>query len=221
MAVPATVWSSAAYPRDQSYPIRWEFGRGVEDLGTDADRTCSRSGAARATSSRWPTARGHRAVGIDFSDTAVAKAQARGLRAYLRRVRRARATRRPRRMRFDAVALFQVIEHLADPGRALRRRSPHGLRPWRAPLDLLSGSRVASPGSFESSRPARAISGTIRLTTSCAGLLPALRAIVGASRLARSRKPWRSPSPGSPPARTSGLLEPSTMASSIVRSAAA
>ena len=35
-ASPAVVWSSSAYPRDQSYPTRWEFLRCVEELGSVA-----------------------------------------------------------------------------------------------------------------------------------------------------------------------------------------
>src|SRR5688500_20356030 len=31
-ADPAIVWSASAYPRDQSYPERWEFGRCLDDL---------------------------------------------------------------------------------------------------------------------------------------------------------------------------------------------
>ena len=113
MALPATVWSSSNYPRDQSYPVRWEFLRGVEDLGPDPIDVLE-IGCGEGHFLEMAAARGHRAVGIDFSDTAVAKAQARGLRAFcggfdeLARHVGAAA-------RFDAVALFQVIEHLADP----------------------------------------------------------------------------------------------------------
>jgi SAM-dependent methyltransferase len=113
MAAPAAVWSSATYPRDQSYPIRWEFRRAVEDLG-DAPLDVLEIGSGEGQFLAMAGASGHRAIGIDFSDTAVARSVARGLRAFrggfddLTRHVGADA-------RFDAVALFHVIEHLVRP----------------------------------------------------------------------------------------------------------
>jgi SAM-dependent methyltransferase len=113
IAVPPSTWSSDTYPRDQSYPLRWEFQRGVDDLGpTPLD--VLEIGCGEGHFLAMAAARGHRGVGIDFSDTVVARSQARGLRVFC-----AGFDDLARHVggdtRFDAVALFHVIEHLANP----------------------------------------------------------------------------------------------------------
>lgn len=118
MAEPPVVWSASAYPRDQSYPIRWEFERCLDDLGTPPidvlELGCGTGNFLAAAAER-----GHRAVGIDFSDTAVAGARARGLRAFCGGIDE--LAQHVRNARFDAVVFFHVIEHLADPGALLRQ----------------------------------------------------------------------------------------------------
>lgn len=113
IAVPAVAWSARDYPRDQSYPVRWEFERCAGDLGPaplDVLELGCGPGHFLAAASR----RGHRVAGIDFSDSAVALAQAAGHQAFcgglddLARHLGADA-------RFDAVACFHLIEHVADP----------------------------------------------------------------------------------------------------------
>ena len=120
VAEPAVVWSASAYPRDQSYPIRWEFHRCLDDLGTPPidllELGCGTGHFLAAAAER-----GHRAVGIDFSDTAVAQARARGLRAFCGGIDE--LARHVWSARFDAVVFFHVIEHLADPGALLRQLS--------------------------------------------------------------------------------------------------
>jgi len=119
-AEPATVWSASAYPRDQSYPHRWEFDRCLDDLGTTPldvlELGCGTGHFLSAAAER-----GHRPVGIDFSDTAIAQARARGLRAFCGGFDE--LERHVGNVRFDAVALFHVIEHLSDPGALLSQLS--------------------------------------------------------------------------------------------------
>jgi 2-polyprenyl-3-methyl-5-hydroxy-6-metoxy-1,4-benzoquinol methylase len=136
MAIPPVVWSSAAYPRDQSYPVRWEFVRGVDDLG-DAPKDVLEIGCGEGHFLAMAARRGHRAVGIDFSDTAVAKARARGLRAFCGGFDELTRHLGPG-ARFDAVALFQVIEHLANPDEVLS-----ALAAWTRPGATLL---VSCPG---------------------------------------------------------------------------
>lgn len=126
MASPAVLWSASDYPRDQSYPLRWEFERCVEDLGPEPldvlELGCGTGHFLAAAA-----ARGHRAVGVDFTDTAVAEAQSRGLRAICGGFD-ALATHVGRDARFDAVVFLHVIEHLADPAGFLA-----ALDPWLRP----------------------------------------------------------------------------------------
>ena len=120
MAEPPVVWSASAYPRDQSYPIRWEFHRCLDDLGT-APIDLLELGCGTGSFLAAATERGHRAVGIDFSDTAVAEARTRGLRAFCGGIDD--LTRYVGSAKFDAVVFFHVIEHLGDPGALLRQLS--------------------------------------------------------------------------------------------------
>ena len=117
MASPRVPWSSATYPRDQSYPVRWEFLKAVDDLGS-RPLDVLELGCGTGEFIALAAERGHRVVGLDFSSAAVAVAQSRGLPAFcggiddLARLIGDDA-------RFDAVALFHVIEHLENPGELL------------------------------------------------------------------------------------------------------
>jgi SAM-dependent methyltransferase len=75
MASPAVLWSAGAYPSDQSYPIRWEFLRCLDDLAS-APLDVLELGCGSGDSLELAARRGHRAIGIDFSGTAVASARA-------------------------------------------------------------------------------------------------------------------------------------------------
>ena len=112
-ALPARVWSAAAYPRDQSYPVRWEFDRSLDDLGP-APLDVLEIGCGTGRFLELADRRGHRAIGIDFSDTAVQHATSQGMRAFCGGFDEL-AVHLGAEVRFDAVALFHVIEHVADP----------------------------------------------------------------------------------------------------------
>lgn len=116
MAVRVEPWSADAYPRDQSYPTRWEFQRAIDDLGA-SPLDVLEIGCGTGLFLQMASARGHRAVGIDFSDSAVAEARDRGQRAFCGGFDR--LEQYLGQARFDAVALFQVIEHVPDPDRLL------------------------------------------------------------------------------------------------------
>jgi SAM-dependent methyltransferase len=113
MAWPAVVWSSSAFPRDQSYPVRWEFFRCVEELGPDPLDVLE-LGCGTGEFLSLAAACGHRAIGIDFSDAAVAVARERGLSAVCGGFEDLRH-HVGADVRFDAVMMFHVLEHVATP----------------------------------------------------------------------------------------------------------
>jgi SAM-dependent methyltransferase len=122
MASPRVVWSASTYPSDQSYPVRWEFERAADDLGP-APLDVLELGCGTGNFLALVAGRGHRPVGLDFSASAVAQAQARGLTAFCGGIEDLER-HLGRHARFDAVVLFHLIEHLADPGALLGALAP-------------------------------------------------------------------------------------------------
>ena len=120
-ASPRRCWPEGSYPNDENYPLRWEFGRFLDDLGP-APLEVLELGSGQGQFLRLAGDRGHRAVGMDFSPGAVAVARASGLEVLLGGFGRLREhlADRPRQV-FDAVAIFHVIEHLPDPAEVFGR----------------------------------------------------------------------------------------------------
>jgi SAM-dependent methyltransferase len=119
VSVPCRCWPEGEYTEDENYPARWEFGRFLDDLGPGPLRVLE-LGAGRGTFLEMAVRRGHRAVGVDFTPTAVAFARARGLEVIGGGFNRLRQHLTDQSGGpFDAVAMFHVIEHLPDPAEVL------------------------------------------------------------------------------------------------------
>jgi 2-polyprenyl-3-methyl-5-hydroxy-6-metoxy-1,4-benzoquinol methylase len=112
-ADPPRAWSAGNYP-PESYGLAWDHHRALALLRAETQPLrLLEIGCAEGAFLQRAAALGHRATGIDFSRAAVDTARARGLDAHVADVREVAgfAGAEP----FDAVALFQVIEHLEAP----------------------------------------------------------------------------------------------------------
>lgn len=128
MARPAVAWDAGQYP-EHSYPVRWEFLRCAADLGS-APLDILELGCGTGEFLAIATARGHRAVGIDFGAAPVAAARARGLTAFESSLE-GLDEHLPTGSRFDAIVFFQLIEHVPDPDAffdAIAQRARPGAR---------------------------------------------------------------------------------------------
>ena len=119
------VWSSGV-PRDQSYPIRWEFGAASKT-------SAGREGRARDRVRRGPFPRDGRGAGPPRRRHRLQRhggCESAGARAarILRRVRRARETRRPL-PRASTAWRFSGHRTSGRSGQLSSRRWPNGLRP--------------------------------------------------------------------------------------------
>jgi SAM-dependent methyltransferase len=125
MSSPRRPWLEEIYPEDETYPLRWEFGRCLDDLGP-APLGILELGCGSGEFLAMARDRGHQALGIDFNPAAVRQAGGRGLKAVCGGFGelRDRLLAEGTAMTFDAVATFHVIEHLADPGAVLRDLEP-------------------------------------------------------------------------------------------------
>jgi SAM-dependent methyltransferase len=111
-AEPPRCWSAEHYPRE-AYGVAWDHLRALDRLRGEPPLRVLEIGCADGAFLELLRRAGHRAVGIDFSADAVALARSRGLDARLADAAGAAAFAGAER--FTAIALFQVIEHLADP----------------------------------------------------------------------------------------------------------
>jgi SAM-dependent methyltransferase len=122
MSDPAKAWPEGLYPADEHYPLRWEFSRFLTDLGTNPCRVLE-LGCGTGRFLEEARSRGHRVLGIDFSQTAVEAARRKGLEVVHGGIEQLRAylDARGQELDFDAVAIFHVIEHLPEPGPLFRK----------------------------------------------------------------------------------------------------
>ncbi|MFL5540739.1 MAG: class I SAM-dependent methyltransferase [Longimicrobiaceae bacterium] len=112
-AEPMRGWSAGHYP-DEEYGLGWDHLRALELLSASPPLRLLEIGCAEGRFLERAAALGHRATGLDFTAAAVRAACARGLDAREGDVAALRAVLEPGE-RFQAVAMFQIIEHLRDP----------------------------------------------------------------------------------------------------------
>jgi 2-polyprenyl-3-methyl-5-hydroxy-6-metoxy-1,4-benzoquinol methylase len=152
-ADPMRAWSAGNYP-DEGYGLAFDHLRALELLRELPPLRLLEVGCAEGRFLERAAALGHRATGLDFTARAVAEACARGLDAREGDVASLRAVLGPGE-RFQAVAMFQIIEHLCDPGAVFRDLSavaaPGALLLVGCPSDRRYTRRVAHPGRVGSS----------------------------------------------------------------------
>jgi 2-polyprenyl-3-methyl-5-hydroxy-6-metoxy-1,4-benzoquinol methylase len=150
VASPGRPWPEGAYPKDEHYPVRWEFDRFLADLaGARHEAGAPNSlllelGCGAGQFLERARAEGHQPLGIDFNPAAIDEARRRGLEVVLggfEQLRSHLSARGPERS-FGAVAMFHVIEHLPEPAGLL-----NGLAEFVRPGTLL-GLSCPGPNRF-------------------------------------------------------------------------
>ncbi|MGL6075795.1 MAG: class I SAM-dependent methyltransferase [Fimbriiglobus sp.] len=119
---PARCWPEGSYTEDEHYPIRWEFGRFLEDLDGSC-RNLLELGCGEGVFLKMAKDRGHDCIGLDFNPVASNVAKSKGLNVCVGgfdRLISGDTAWKP----FDAVAMFHVIEHLPDPEAVLAQLTP-------------------------------------------------------------------------------------------------
>jgi SAM-dependent methyltransferase len=146
-ADPMRAWSADHYP-DETYGLAFDHLRALEILRGSPPLRLLEIGCAEGHFLERAAALGHRATGLDFTVAAVEKARARGLDAHVGDVATLRATLPPDD-RFEAVAMFQIIEHLTEPDAIFRELvevcAPGALLLVGCPSDRRYTRRVAHP----------------------------------------------------------------------------
>jgi SAM-dependent methyltransferase len=117
-ADPMRAWSAGHYP-DEEYGLAWDHLRALELLAACPPLRLLEIGCAEGRFLERAAALGHRGLGLDFTASDVRAARARGVDAREGDVAALRAVLEPGD-RFEAVAMFQIIEHLCDPDAVFR-----------------------------------------------------------------------------------------------------
>jgi SAM-dependent methyltransferase len=112
-ARPHRTWRAAHYPHER-HQLAWDHEEALRELAGIAPVALLDVGCADGQFLTRAGALGHRVTGVDFSDEDVAAARALGHEAYAADLSRENALVEGER-RFDAITLFQVIEHLEEP----------------------------------------------------------------------------------------------------------
>lgn len=118
MAAPSSTWTGDTYP-GHGYYLAFDHAEALARLRHPPGLRLLELGCGDGLFLEAAAGLGHRVTGLDFAASAVEKARGRGLDARVGDV----ATLRndlPAAETFDAVALFQLLEHVADPDALFR-----------------------------------------------------------------------------------------------------
>jgi|ERR1051326_989957 SAM-dependent methyltransferase len=116
-ARPMRSWSDEHYPQEK-HSLGFDHQLALNQLAGMSSRRILEIGCADGQFLELASRQGHEALGIDFSEQDVLAARTRGVNAWHADI--SELGMRPAIGRFNVVALFQVIEHLAEPTRLFR-----------------------------------------------------------------------------------------------------
>jgi 2-polyprenyl-3-methyl-5-hydroxy-6-metoxy-1,4-benzoquinol methylase len=112
-AYPSRTWSASHYPHEQ-HQLGWDHEQALAELAAMDPLKLLDVGCADGQFLARSSALGHTVTGVDFSPDDIAACNARGFEAYVADLSRENALVEGSRQ-FDAITLFQVIEHLEAP----------------------------------------------------------------------------------------------------------
>ncbi len=111
---PRFMVDSGWYERFEKYGPRWEYGAVLGRLGS-VPKEIVEIGCGEGFFLKAAREAGHHGIGLDFNASAVECARAQGLDARVGDLRELQN----QQGKFDAIALFHVIEHVGDPRQLL------------------------------------------------------------------------------------------------------
>jgi SAM-dependent methyltransferase len=112
-ASPSRTWSASHYPHEE-HQLGWDHEQALAELAGMPPLNLLDVGCANGQFLARAAALGHTVTGVDFSPEDIAECRSHGFEAYVADLSKPNALVDGNR-RFDAITLFQVIEHLETP----------------------------------------------------------------------------------------------------------
>jgi SAM-dependent methyltransferase len=112
-ASPSRTWTSSHYPHEK-HQLGWDHEKALTELSTMPQLRLLDVGCADGQFLSRAAALGHTVTGIDFSPEDIEASRRHGFEAYVADLSKTNALVEGSRQ-FDAITLFQVIEHLESP----------------------------------------------------------------------------------------------------------
>jgi SAM-dependent methyltransferase len=112
-ASPSRTWSASHYPHEP-HQLGWDHEQALSELAAMPPLRLLDVGCADGQFLARAASLGHTVTGIDFSPDDIEASRRRGFEAYVADLSKNNALVEGKRL-FDAITLFQVIEHLETP----------------------------------------------------------------------------------------------------------